>query len=134
MLRAPQTIREIDQRNVERREDCENGGEGCFLFGIFYQAAQQQVGDEEQPEDEGGGELRVPGPPDTPDGSCPERAGDQADRAADDADFDAGDTEGVPFAISGYEIGHAGVEGDEEAAEHGIPAGDVEIENALDGV
>src|SRR5277367_7204733 len=100
MLRAPQTIREIDQRDIERSENRENCGERCFLFGVFYQAAQQQVADEEQPQDEGGGELRVPGPPDTPDGTCPERAGDEANRAADDADFDAGDAEGVPLAIA----------------------------------
>ena len=67
-------------------------------------------------------------------GSRPQRAGDQANGAADDADFDAGDTEGIPFAIAGDEIGDAGVEGDEEGAEHGVPAGHVEIEYALDGV
>ena len=46
MLRAPQTIREIDERNIERRENRKDGGERCFLFGIFDQAAQQEVGDE----------------------------------------------------------------------------------------
>src|SRR5271155_2673127 len=90
MLGAPQPIREIDQRDIERGEDREDGGEACFLFWILYEAAQQQVGDEEQPQDESGGELRVPGPPDAPDGTRPERAGDQAYCAADDADFDAG--------------------------------------------
>src|SRR5271156_717162 len=123
MLGAPETIGQIDERDIERRENCEDGGEGCFLFGIFYQAAQQQVGDEEQPEDEGRGELRVPGPPDAPDGTGPERAGDEAYGAAHDPDFDAGDAEGVPLAFAGDEIGDAGVEGDEEGAEHSVPAG-----------
>ena len=134
MLGAPQTIRQIDERDIERRENCEDSGKGCLLFGIFYQAAEQQVGDEEQPEDEGGGELGVPGPPDTPDGTRPEWAGDQADGAAHHAYFDGGNAERVPFAFAGDEISNAGVEGDEEGAEHGVPTGYVEIEDALDGV
>src|ERR1700684_1194390 len=111
MVGEPQTIRKIDQWNIERGKNCENGGEGCFLFGIFDQSAQQQVGDEQEPQNECRSELCVPGPPDAPDRTRPKRAGDQANRAADDADFDAGDTESIPFALSGDETGEPGEEG-----------------------
>ena len=38
---------------------------------IFEQSAQQQIRDVKQPQDECGGEARVPGPPDAPDRAWP---------------------------------------------------------------
>ena len=40
----------------------------------------------------------------------------------------------VPLALAGDEISDVGVKDDEKGAEHGDPAGNVEIKNALDGV
>jgi len=58
-------------------------------------AAQEQVADVDKPEDQGGGEAGVPGPPDAPGATAPERAGDEDDGAEDDADLGAGQGPGV---------------------------------------
>ena len=66
MLHAPPAVGHIDDGHVESAEDAEDGGQRLHLR-PGGKAAQQQVADINQPQNEGGGQPRVPGPPDAPD-------------------------------------------------------------------
>ena len=94
MLGAPPAVGHIDDGHVEGAEDAQDGGQRLHLR-AGGKAAQQQVADVDEPEDQGGGQPRVPGPPDAPGAASPERAGDEDDGAEDHADLGAGQRPGV---------------------------------------
>ena len=89
MLRAPPAIRHIDDRHVECAEDSQHGGQRLHL-GPGGEAAQEQVADVDEPQNQRGGEARVPGPPHTPRAPAPKRPRDEHYGAEDDADLSAG--------------------------------------------
>src|SRR5258708_22640032 len=94
MLSAPPAVGHVDDGDVEGSEDAEDGGQRLHLW-ASGEAAQKQIADVDEPENEGGGETRVPCPPDTPGAAAPQRSGDEDDGAKDDADFSAGERPGV---------------------------------------
>ena len=102
MLGAPPAVGHIDDGHVERAEDAQYGGQGLHLR-AGGKAAQQQVADVDEPENEGGGQAGVPGPPDAPGAASPERPGNQHDGAEDDADFGAGQRPGIGRSARGQD-------------------------------
>ena len=71
VLGAPPAVGHVYDGDVEGAEDAEDGGQGLHLR-AGGEAAQEQVADVDEPEDEGGGEAGVPGPPDSPGAAAPE--------------------------------------------------------------
>ena len=89
MLRAPPAVGHVDDGGIERAEDAEDCGK-CLHLRAGGKPAHQQVADIDEPQNQGGGEPRVPGPPDTPGAATPERPGSEDNGAVEDADFSAG--------------------------------------------
>ena len=110
MLGAPPADGHEDDGDVDGGEDGEDRGEGSDLSGWGHLAGEE-VADVEEPEDEGAGEARVPGPPDSPDGTGVEHAGEQHEGAVEDGDLGGGEGEGVGgeglegVAVAQVEIG-----------------------------
>ena len=94
MLGAPPAVGHIDDGDVEGAEDAEDGGQGLHLR-AGGETAEEQVADVDEPENEGGGEAGVPGPPDAPGATAPDGSGDEDDSAEDYADFGSGQGPGV---------------------------------------
>jgi hypothetical protein len=137
VLGAPPLDGEVDDGDVDGGEDGEDGAEGAGLAG-GGEAARHEVGDVEEPEEEEGGEARVPGPPDAPTGSSPEHAGGETDGGEDDGDLGGRDGDGIGgeggerIAAAEVKEGEGSDEvdvGEDQAEERG---GDVPVEDALD--
>ena len=132
MLRAPPADGAKDEGHVEESEDAEERAEQGAAIGLFDEGAKEEIGDVEEPEDERGGEARVPGPPDTPDGMSPDGSGDEHDGGEDEADFGGRDGEPIVFRGALPDVKKIGDEADEEGVHARPGAADVEIEDALD--
>jgi len=65
MLGAPPANRHVNDGNIDGGEDGKDRSEGLGLAG-GGEAAQHEVADVEEPEEEQAGEARVPCPPDAP--------------------------------------------------------------------
>src|ERR1700730_2781316 len=134
VLCPPETVRHVDERDIEKRKNTEDCGKSGAALGVFEQTPQQQIGNIEQPEEKGCGQPRVPGPPNAPDRAGPQRAGDEPDRAAGYAQFCCGDTQPVPFEPACREIGDVGGENGGKSRERRYPGGKMKIKDALHGV
>src|SRR5580704_1989945 len=76
MLGAPPANGTEDDGNVDEREDAEERAKKRSAIGFLDQGTQEQIGNVEKPENERGGEPRIPGPVNAPGGLGPNRAGD----------------------------------------------------------
>src|SRR6202042_2150106 len=94
--------------------------------------------DVDEPENEGGGQARIPSPPDAPGAAAPERTSGEHDGAEDDTDFSSGESPGVGdlrafrmAAAEGEESdGAEQADGEEEEREHGV--GHMVVEDVRD--
>src|SRR5579863_5935564 len=132
MRGAPKAVGDVNERDINISKDAEDGRKSGAALGLVHKTAEQDVGNVEEPEDEGGRKAGVPSPPNTPDGMGPDGAGDEANGAADHSDFRAGNAEPVPFEAARAEIGDVGKKRDGERRKHGNPGGQVHVEDALD--
>ena len=137
VLGAPPADGHEADGDVDGSEDGQNGGEDFCLAG-GGEAAEQDVADVEEPEEEVGGEACVPCPPDAPCGAAPEHAGGEAYAGVDDCDLRGGEGEGVGgecafwIAMTPVEEGEGreAVEIREDEAEDGV--GEVVEEDAVE--
>src|SRR6185437_12793377 len=132
MLRAPQPIRRIHQRCIEKGEDAEDSGERRAALRFLNQSAQQQIRNVKQPEDKRGRQTRIPSPPNSPSRLAPKYAGGKPCRATDDAHFDGGDSQPIPFGLARNQPRDVGDQGDGKRREHGHPASEMKIKYSLD--
>src|SRR3974390_792920 len=132
VLCAPPANRKKDERNVEKSENAEQGAEEGAAIGLFNQRTEQQVGNIEEPEDEGGGEPGVPGPPDAPDRMGPDGAGNEYDGDTREAHFRAGDAKPIVLLIALPDVQEVCHEADEKDHFTGPRSGRMEVEDALD--
>ena len=130
---VPPLDREDDDGDVDEGEDAEDGGEGRALRGFFDGAPQHQVSGIEEPTDERAGEPGVPGPPDAPDDTTPDRSRDQVAGEEGEPDFGHGYGGRVPDEVLRDKEEGAGDEGDEGAGERGDRHRHVEEDDLEDG-
>ncbi len=97
VLSPPETVCQIDQRDVEKRKNAKDCGDPRTSFRLVDYCAEQKVRDIQQPQNKGGGEFRVPRPPNAPDGLSPQRPRYESNRAACHTNFNACDAEPIPF-------------------------------------
>src|SRR5712692_8907942 len=95
--RAPPVDREVDERDVERRDDAEDGGRARGALGLLERAAEQEIADVHHEQDRHAREARVPRPPGAPRRLAPDRA--RRDREAREEDAELG--RGVRDAVGG---------------------------------
>ncbi len=94
VLGAPPADGHVDDGDVNRGEDGEDGCQGVGLAGR-REPAQHQIADIEEPEQKHAGKARIPRPPDSPSCARPEHAGEEADAGVDDRHFGSSEGEGV---------------------------------------
>ena len=90
-MAAPPANGHEDDGHVGESEDAVGGGDDGATIRLFDEIADEQIGDVHEPEDEGGGEARVPGPPDSPDGARPDGAGNKHDGGEGETGFGGSD-------------------------------------------
>src|SRR5258708_36104440 len=130
MLGPPPPNGAVNKRNVNESEYSKKRAKQCAAVGLFDQRAQEQVGNVEQPQNEGGSKPRIPGPPDAPHGMRPDGAGDQHDRCEGKADFGGGNSEPIPARLAAKDAMQIGDEADEKRNEGGPSSWDLKIERA----
>src|SRR6266498_200008 len=92
MLRAEKPDGKIYEWHAESTQNCERGRKHWCLS-ARGKTAQQKIAHVDEPHDKGRSEAPVPGPPDAPDRTPPDRAGHQVDGQEHNSDFsgDEGD-------------------------------------------
>src|ERR1035437_5593937 len=83
MLRPPPANGHVVDRHIHKADNAHHRCQDCRTPGIDDVASQHEVGDKQKPQNEGEGQARVPCPPDTPGGFCPQGAGDDYAGAED---------------------------------------------------
>src|SRR5262245_44283067 len=79
--------REVVERDRERAEQAVHRREARAPLAPLAEGPQQQVGEIDEPEEQGHGEPRIPRPPVSPGPARPDRSARDVQRAEDDADF-----------------------------------------------
>src|SRR5947209_5110842 len=131
MQGAPPVNGFVDDGDVYEANDGEDGPSSCTGRGAAHVAAQHDVGDVDEPEDESGGQTGIPCPPCSPGGTPPDGTGEQGEGDEDGPYFSGSTGEPVPALVFLPEVGNACDSHDAEG-EHADPCdGDVEVEDTL---
>src|SRR5947209_373668 len=99
MQRAPPVDRLINNGNVDKADDSKNCGGSRALMSAAHVAAQHQVANVDEPQDQGCGQACIPCPPCAPCGLAPDGAGDECQRDEDGSKFGRGTRSPVPAFI-----------------------------------
>src|SRR3972149_9947834 len=131
MKRTPPAYGHEYDRHIGKPNDAEDGGEDAATFRFVHHLAQEEICHVDEPEHEGGGQARLPGPPRPPGAAGPDGAGEQGDAGEHDAYLSSGDGDDVPPGRPRLQVRDARQEYDEESQEGRPGGGHMEVEDAL---
>src|SRR5437660_3826557 len=131
-MEGPEQIHtQMNERQQHQAADAEHRRIAGPQPGVGHGTAQHQVAEENEEEEERQGEPRVPGPPRSPDGLCPEGAGGEHHETECRADFGARRRKPVVAVVFQQQEQDAG-ETDQTHREHRRPGGGhVHVEDLL---
>ena len=94
----------VVQRNENNSNNAVHRGESRCPFTSGTKASQQDVGEVDEPEQEGHGQARVPRPEAAPRSFGPDRTRDDHEAAEEDTDLSARDGESIPGFLSAPKV------------------------------
>ena len=121
----------MDEGDVQEPDDAQDGPESGAFQGVIAVAFEHHVGHEDQPEDQGEGQLRIPDPPGAPDRFGPQGPREQDQGAEEEADLGGAGGPDVPAFVFAPEVEDAEEEDEREAGIHRKGRGHVEVHNFL---